>query len=256
MKTMLAFMKKEVTEHIRSGRAVILLILFVLIGIMNPAVAKLTPWLFEMMAESFAESGMLVSAMPVTALDAWVQFFKNIPLGLIVFVLLESGVFTAEYRRGTLLLSLTKGLERYKVVLAKTAVPVLVWTAGCWLCAGITCGYSAYFWDNSAVRNLLFSVACWWLFGLWVTSLMILFSTVCDSNTGVLAGTGGVVLASVLLGLFPRIGRYLPTMLTDGNALIRGAAEPGAFYMPMAVAAGMAAVCFAISIPLFDRKQL
>ena len=256
MKTTLAFMKKEITEHIRSGRAAVLLILFTLIGIMNPAIAKMTPWLLEMMADSLAEGGMRFTAVPVTALDSWTQFFKNIPMGLIVFVLLESGVFTAEYRKGTLPLSLAKGLERRKVVLAKAAVPVLLWTVCCGLCAGITWGYSAYFWDNAAARNLPLSVACWWLFGLWATALMILFSTVCASNTGVLAGTGGTVLGCVLLGLFPRIARWLPTALADGNALIRGMAEANAFYVPMAVAAGMTVFCLALSVPLFNRKQL
>ena len=39
--------------------------------------------------------------------------------GLIAFVLLQSSIFTREYTSGTLTLSLTKGLARYKVVLSK-----------------------------------------------------------------------------------------------------------------------------------------
>ena len=42
-----------------------------------------------------------------------------------------------------------------------------------------------------------------------VISLMILFSTIANSNTGVLVGTGSVVLASYLLGLLPKISKYL-----------------------------------------------
>lgn len=52
MKSLLAFMKKEWMEQVRSGRLLILVIIFILLGIMNPAVAKLTPWLLEMMADS------------------------------------------------------------------------------------------------------------------------------------------------------------------------------------------------------------
>ena len=51
MKSLLAFMKKEWMEQVRSGRLLILVIIFILLGIMNPAVAKLTPWLLEMMAD-------------------------------------------------------------------------------------------------------------------------------------------------------------------------------------------------------------
>ena len=51
---MIAFWKKEWLEQLRSGKLIILGILFVLFGIMNPAVAKLTPWLLEAMADSLA----------------------------------------------------------------------------------------------------------------------------------------------------------------------------------------------------------
>ena len=43
MKSLLAFMKKEYLEAARTGKIVILILLFVLFGIMNPAIAKLTP---------------------------------------------------------------------------------------------------------------------------------------------------------------------------------------------------------------------
>ena len=217
MRSLIAFMKKEITEQIRSSRLMVLGILFVLFGIMNPAVAKLTPWLFEIMADSLAESGMTVTDITVTAMDSWVQFFKNMPMALIAFVLLESSIFTKEYQTGTLLLSLTKGLSRYKVVISKAAVLTVLWTVGYWLCFGITYGYNAYFWDNAIAQNLMFSVVCWWVFGLWVISLTVLFSTVSTSNTGVLLGAGGVVLASYLLGMIPKIGKYLPTRLTSST---------------------------------------
>ena len=218
MKSLLAFIKKETMEQFRSGRLMILGILFVLLGVMNPAVAKITPWLLEILADSLAESGMTVTPVTVSAMDSWVQFFKNMPLGLIVFVLLQSSIFTKEYQSGTLVLSLTKGLERFKVVVSKTVVLTVLWTVGYWLCFGITYGYNAYFWDNSVAQNLILSVVCWWLFGVCVISLMILFSTIANSNTGVLVGTGSVVLASYLRngeiifhGLSPLdLGRQVP----------------------------------------------
>ena len=143
MRSLIVFIKKEFTEQLRSGRLMILGLLFVLFGIMNPAIAKLTPWLLETMADSLAESGMIVTDVKVSAMDSWVQFYKNIPMGLIAFVLLESSIFTKEYTSGTLVLSLTKGLERYKVVISKTVVLTVLWSLGYWLCFGITYGYNA-----------------------------------------------------------------------------------------------------------------
>ena len=256
MRSLIAFMKKEMTEQIRSSRLLVLGILFVLFGIMNPAVAKLTPWLLEMMADSLAESGMTITQVTVTAMDSWVQFFKNMPMALIAFVLLESSIFTKEYQTGTLLLSLTKGLSRYKVVVAKTAVLTVLWTVCYWLCFGITYGYNAYFWDNSVAQNLVFSVICWWVFGLWVVSLTVFFSTVSSSNTGVLLGVGGVVLASYLLAMIPKISKYLPTLLTDGNSLIYGAAEAEKYTVALILVAVTGIACLVGSLAVFNKKQL
>ena len=256
MRSFFAFMKKEITEQIRSSRLMVLGILFVLFGIMNPAIAKLTPWLLEVMADSLAESGMTVTDVTVTAMDSWVQFFKNMPMALIAFVLLESSIFTREYQSGTLLLSLTKGLERYKVVLSKTVVLTFFWTVGYWLCFGITYGYNAYFWDNAIAQNLMFSVVCWWVFGLWVVSLTIFFSTVSTANTGVLLGAGGLVLVSYLLGMIPKIDKYLPTRLTDGNSLIYGAAEAETYTVALILSTVIGLACFVGSLAVFNKKQL
>ncbi len=256
MNAQIAFLRKEMLEQTRSGRLMLLGILFVLFGIMNPAIAKLTPWLLEMMSDSLAGSGMIVTDVTVSAMDSWVQFFKNVPMALIAFVLTQSSIFTKEYESGTLVLSLTKGLHRDAVLAAKTSVLAVLWTGCYWMHFGITYAYNAYFWDNAVAKNLLFSVACWWLFGLWVIALMVLFSALSGANTGVLLGTGGVVLASFLLGLLPKLQKYMPTRLMDGNALIYGTADVGAYTAALMVAAAVSVICIVVSIPLFREKQL
>ena len=256
MRALCAFIKKECTEQIRSGRLWITFALFVLLGIMNPAVAKLTPWLLEIMADSLVESGITVSGVNITAIDSWVQFFKNMPIGLIAFVLLQCAIFTKEYSSGTLVLSLTKGLKRYTVVISKAGVLLVIWSVMYWLCFGITYFYNSYFWDNSVAQNLSLSVVCWWLFGLFVISLMTIFSTVCTTNTEVLFGTGAVVLASYVVGLLPKVNGYLPTKLTDGNSLIYGVAQPKEYIAAITVTAIATAACFAFSIPVFNKKHL
>lgn len=256
MRSLLAFMRKEGTEHIRSGKLVILGLVFVLFGIMNPAVAKLTPWMLEMMADSLAESGMTVTDVTISAMDSWVQFFKNIPVALIVFVLMESNIFTKEYQTGTLVLSLTKGLVRHRVIVAKTVMLTGLWTVCYWMCFAITYSYNAYFWDNAVAKNLGFAIVNWWLFGLWVIALMILFSTVANANTGVLMGMGGVVFAAYLGGLIPKVGKYLPTLLMDGNSLIYGAADVDTYTAAIVITLVTGIAFVAASIPIFNKKQL
>lgn len=256
MKSLIAFIKKELLEQIRTGKVMILGALFVLFGIMNPAIAKLTPWLLETLTDSLAESGMIVTEVTVNVLDSWVQFFKNIPMALIAYVLIESSIFTKEYQSGTLLLSLTKGFERYKVVLSKTIVLSLLWTVGYWMCFGITYAYNTYFWDNSIAQHLILSVVCWWLFGMWVIALLILCSTIMNTNAGVLMGTGSVVLISYVLGFLPKIKPYVPTSLTNGTVLIYGVTTADTYFIPLILVVIMCVICFITSILLFNKKLI
>lgn len=186
MKALLAFIKKEWMDLIRSGRLVILITIFLLLGIMNPAMAKLTPWMMEMMSESMEQSGLVVTEVTIDAMTSWTQFFKNVPLGLIAFVLISGNLFTKEYSDGTLILVLTKGLNRYKVIVAKTVMLLLTWSVSYWMCFGITYGYNEYFWDNSVAYNLIETVTLLWVLGIFAVALIVLFSTLSQNGTGVL----------------------------------------------------------------------
>ena len=256
MKRFFAFTEKELLEQRRSGKLLFLGILFVLFGIMNPAVAKLTPWLVEALADSMAESGMTITTGEVTAMDSWVQFFKNIPLVLIAFVLLEGSIFTKEYQSGTLVLSLTKGLSRHTVALSKTAVLTALWTLGYWLCFGISYYYNDWFWDNAVAQNLMFSVLSWWVLGLWAIGLTVLFSVLFSANTGVFLGTGGVALTCYLVGLLPKVDKFMPTFLSDGNSLIYGLKSAEDYTVALVIASVMCIGCLVTSLALFDKKQL
>lgn len=256
MKSLYAFIKKEVLESVRSGKMIILIILFVLFGIMNPAIAKLTPWMAEMMADSLTETGMVITEIQVNALTSWTQFFKNIPLALIAFILLYHGIFTREYQTGTLILILTKGLSRYKVVLAKSVLMLIFWTLCYWLCFGITYLYNSYFWDNSIAGNLLAAGAYWWLFGIWVVCLIVFFSTATSNAAGVLLGTGFTVLASYLVGLFPKIGNLVPTVLMNSSSLLIGAETVDIYIKPLIVTLLLCIACFVIGILTMNKRQI
>lgn len=256
MKPLIAFTKKEWLETARTGKFIILIILFVLFGIMNPAIAKLTPWMMEMFADAMAESGFIISEIQVDAMTSWTQFFKNIPMALIVFVLIYGDIFTKEYKSGTLLLVLTKGLARYKVVLAKTFLMLSLWSIGYWLCFAITYGYNSCFWDNSIADNLFSAALIWWLFGVWIISLIVLFSVIVQNNTGVLLCICGTVSGAYLLSMIPKAKTYTPVMLMDAPVLLTGVEGLGLFVKAIIVTSVFAVVCIAVSIPVINKKQL
>ena len=150
---MTAFIKKECMELTRTGKLLILGIIFIFFGILNPAMAKLTPWLYEMLSDQFADQGLVIGEVTVTALTSWTQFFKNAPMVLIVAILLFSGLFTIEYQKGTLVQIVTKGLSRNKIFFSKLLTVYGAWTLLYLVYTGITLGYTVYFWGNGIKKR-------------------------------------------------------------------------------------------------------
>lgn len=253
MKAFSALLKKEFLDARRSGRLLIIVVIFVLFGIMNPVIAKLTPW---MLTKMMADYGLAFTEIRVDAMTSWTQFFKNIPIALIVFILMFSGIFTREYKSGTLLLVLAKGLSRYKVVLAKMLLLLLLWTFGYGLCFGITYVYNAYYWDNSIVPNLFSAAAVWWLFGVWVICLLVLFSVLLQDNTGVTLCTGGAVLLAYLFCMIPGIKPYSPAILMDSGSLLNGIMEIDSYIKAIIINMSFNVIGIAVSIPVMNRRQI
>lgn len=251
MRQFAAFTKKEFLESLRTGKCMILGILFVLFGIMNPAIAKLTPWIMGLFADAMAESGIIIGEMQVDAMTSWTQFFKNIPMALIAFVLIYSDILTKEYKSGSLLPVLTKGLPRFQILLAKSAVLSSSWTLGYWLCFGITYGYNAYFWDNSIAVGLLPAALGWW-----VLCLVILFSALLRSGAEVILCTGGITLLVYVLGFLPKVRALAPTRLMETAALLSGAAGADTVQRAAAAAVLCGVLFVAVSIPVMNKKQL
>lgn len=256
MKTLFAFFKKELFEQMRTGKLLILAIIFLALGIMNPAIAKLTPWMLDLMSEALAESGMNIETVEVDALTSWTQFYKNIPIGLIVFLVIEGGILTREISSGTLILALTKGLDRYKVLVSKAFVLILSWSVNYAICFVVSYLGTALFWDNSIGNELIFAGLCWWMAGVLASMLIILFSVITKSYPLTLLMTGGVCLISYIIGLIPKITKYTPTALFDGTSLVYGAKDVADYIPAFIITVGLSVVCFTVSIPIFNKKQL
>ena len=256
MKSFVAFFKKELLENMRSGKIAILGIIFIALGIMNPAVAKLTPLLMEIMSEELASAGIVMSEISVDALTSWTQFFKNIPIGLIAFVVMLGNTFTKEYEAQTLIPIITKGLSRYKVILAKAFDLLLLWSVGYWLSFAITYIYNAYYWDNSIAVGLLSSAVNWWLFGCFIISLILLFSVLFKGNGYVLLRCGGIVVFLYLLAFIPRISSFLPIALINSSELLSGTKSIDDFYASIVITVFLTASSAIASIPIFNKKQL
>ena len=256
MRAFVAFVGKEWLELTRSGKFFVLLAVFVLFGVMNPAIAKLTPWMMEVFSESFEEIGIVMGEVEVNALTSWTQFYKNVPIALILFLIMFSGILTTECQKGTLIPILTKGMQRWKVMLAKISVTILLWTGGYWTCYGITYGYNQYFWDNGIVFSVWFAAFCLYLVGVWLNSLLLLSSAVLRTNTAVLAATGGVFLLVYLAGMIPGAAKYLPAQLFHSASLLSGSGEAKEYGCAIGITALSCVVNLVFSVIGFNKKAL
>lgn len=256
MRQFIAFFKKEMMETVRSGKFLILTIVFILFGIMNPAMAKLTPWMMEIASDSFAEAGLTVTEVKVDALTSWAQYYKNIAMVMLVFLLVFGSVLTIEYQKGTLINMVTKGLARWKIILSKTAAVILMWTFLYWLCFGITYGYNAYFWDNGIANHVYFAAFCIYILGVWLSSLVILMSAVVSSGSVAMLLTGGVFGGFYLMSLLSELKEWLPVQLMNAGGLLTGKGGIEDYRGALIVSGVMVVVNVLGAVLVFDRRDL
>lgn len=249
-----AFWKKELVEAARTHKLTVLGLVFLLFGIMNPLVAKLTP---EIIAR-FLPTGITMTIPTPTALDSWAQFFKNVPqMGLIVLVVLFSGGMAGEFSRGTLIQPLTKGLSRRAVIAAKFLAASLFWAAAYLLCAAVTWAYTAYFWPEDAAQNLPMALFGLWAFGVLLLAALMLGGVIWKSGYGCLLFVGLMVALMAVLNVIPAARDANPMLLASGGMeLLSGTRAASDCGIPLAIAAGLAAGLLACAALLFDRKAI
>ena len=106
------------------------------------------------------------------------------------------------------------------------------------------------------MNHLVFTVTIWWLFGVWVICLMVLFSSLLQNNAGVIMCVGGTVLLVYLLSIIPKVKAYSPAILMNTNSLLMGMEEIDVYIKAIIVAVSWGIVCVAVSIPVINKRQL
>ncbi len=256
MRQLTAFVKKECVEVWRTRKLLILLVVFALFGIMNPAIAKLTPWMMEQFSDSFEGTGLMVTEVVVDAQTSWTQYYKNIPMALIVFLLMFSTIMAGEFQKGTLINMITKGLSRSKIVMAKTFVMIMLWTLSYWMCYGITYAYNEYFWDNSIAKHVVYAAFCIYMLGIWLLALMMLMSVLFTSPSAVAVGTGAVFFVSYMLSMIADIKDYLPTRLLDASGLLIGVGETGDYVYSLVAVTFLSMIQLVVAAVIFNKKNI
>ena len=253
---MRAFIKKECMEQYRSGKLLILGIIFFIFGILAPATAKLTPWIMDMYKDTLEESGFIIGEIKVDALASWKQYFGNGWMVILTIVIMNSSLLINEYQKGTLIQIVTKGYSRSKILLSKLVVTLCTWTLAFAFYTGTCFGYTKYFWSDDIVENLIPGILMIWLFGTMMLIIQIFFGTMAKSVGQVLLGTGAPIFVTFILGYFPNIKEYLPTRLLSGIELCSGTAVTGDFTGAIIVSLLVTVICGIMSVVIFNKRDL
>lgn len=254
MNGFLAFTKKEMTEQLRSYKSVILIAILFLFGMMSPLLAKMLPDILSGMNIQ----GMTIDIPAPTALDAYTQFFKNVgQMGLVVMLLIFSGVLAQDVTKGTLIVLLAKGLSRHAVILSKFISSLLLWTVGYTLSAATSYGYTAYLFGSAAVPHLFFTLFCLWLFGTFIIALLILASTLVRGNYGGLILSAGILVFLMILYSFPVIGKWNPVSLAaQSMGLLSGTVATTDLTASVWMTAILTGAFMVLSVLIFRKKRL
>ena len=254
MSHFMVFLKKELIEYLRTYKFLIVFLVFVSFGLANPLIAKLTP---DLLAALMPE-GVALTLPEATSLDAWAQFFKNTQqMGLIVLLLVFSGILERELSTGSLLSLLTRGLSRRVVILAKYTAMNLVWGLSLVSSFLLTLVYTHYLFPDGRSTNLPFALFFLWSFGSFLLAVLIGGASLIRNNYAGLLITGGAVLALMAANLVPGARTFNPLFLASGGMdLLGGSLRPIDLLPAFGVCLAGSFLLVSLAVLVFRRRQL
>lgn len=254
MKNVYYFAKKELLESWRTSRIMILLVIFLIFGIMNPLFAKFTP---EIMKMAFSDTMQLNIPEP-TSLDSWTQFYKNITqMGLIILSLIFGGCVCNEVNKGTLVNLVTKGLKRWVVIFGKLISMVLQWTMCLAVCFLVTFAYTAYYFSDEKSPHIFLAVIPLWVFGVFLCTLILFCSTAARSIYEGLLLTGGGVVVMFIINIFDKTKYANPISLMGKNLeFLQGQAKLAEYRPAMLISILLSVILTYLAVVVMNRKKL
>ncbi len=244
-----AFTHKELLEITRNYKLYIILIAFAAFGFSNPIFAKLTP-------EILATTGYQINLPEPTAIDSWLQFYKNISTLLILFIILFSTSISNELSTNSVINMITKGLPRQTIILSKFTIISTTWLIAYYLCFIITYFYTPLLLDGQ-LDNLLIASLFPAIFGIFLISLSLFGGVLTKHTIGSLIIPLVVYIAMSLLAIFDNIVKYLPTSLnSESIKLLTNEIELDYFTPSVLITFGLIIITISCTILIFNKQQL
>jgi ABC-2 type transport system permease protein len=254
-----ALLGKELREQLRTRRLPVAAVVFLILGITSPVLARYTKELLNLLGAQAAGGIQIVLPDPSVA-DAVGQLIKNLgQFGILMAILLAMGTVASEKERGTAALILAKPASRLSFLLAKfVAIGVTLAVATALACA-LGWVYTVLLFEGATVPAAGYAAMAvlLWLQICAFGALTFLGSTLTSSAAGG-AGFGfAALLLTGIVGALPQVGSYVPTALSTPAANLALGAPAGANLLaPLLATALFIGLPFALAWLSFRRQEL
>ncbi len=243
-------MSKEIREHVRTRRVVVLPAVFLFFGMLGPILLHVTPQILE-------SQGINITMPPPDPEDSAGEYFESITIfGAVALILVAMGAVAEEKARGTIQLVMSKPVRRLDFLVAKFLIIALI-AVGSIFVGGAACLYYTELLIGSLNRAAFFAaLALLSLLLMFILSLTILLSTVLNSQ--VLAG-GASIAVTFGLGFLPALGgpmaEYTPHSLARvANELLVSQAE--GITAPVVATVSLTALMIVLTWVIFREQEL
>ena len=259
MRALSILARKELLESWRTYRLPVVAVLFALVGLSSPLLAKFLPEIVK------AAAGDSLGAFPIptpTAADAVVQVQKNLgQFGALAAIILAMGAVATELERGTAAFILARPVGRGAFLAAKAVAIGLVLAVSVILAIALGWFYTAVLFEPPPIAGwLALAVLTWLALAAWA-ALTFLASVVTGSSAAA-AGIGFVALLGLsIVSAVPALARWTPAGLTaPAAALATGTATVGDLgadlWIPVIATIALIAGALAASLAVFRRREL
>lgn len=254
MSTTLTLARKEMSEYARTWRIWVVSAAFLFFALTSPVIARIAPDLIGSMAEG--QSGaVIVQLPPPTWRDSYLQWIKNLSqIGMLVLVVVGSGLVAGERSSGTAAIVLAKPVSRrvFVAVKAMTLSAVVMATAAVGS-ALVHVGTQLVFGDSPGVP--LWSATVVWVLSAWVVIAMTtLLSSWLPTMAAAGCGIGAYLLLSALTISSAISEHSFAGLISAPAALVVG--ESPSLGWPVASGLLAVALLIASATSVFSRRDL
>ena len=244
-----ALLRKEFLEMVRTRRLLVALVLFVLVGLGSPLVAKGIPFLLSRIPKDQMGGVEMLLTQDPTVKDALVQYLKNFTMLPFLVVLLSMGTVAGERRREILPVVLSKPVSRRSYLLAKLVAPTVLHAGGTVLAAAGAYLYTRVLFGEVWIPGFIALNGALFLL-LWLFLAATLLASVVARGAGAVAASGfGFYVFLMALSSFPSFGRFTPA----GLLILAGDLVAGRAPVHVGWSVGTAVLLGVLLVGLADR---